>query len=120
MSGSLQTSVQQPTHLAVWLAAFPSSSFVEGYFKINLLVISLHCCLIGLEDKEKGGFAKTLTISFLVLSDIHVFIIDCITSGLQFSGIISDDTVAEKLQTPPGVGELVIIRLVIVILTTLG
>ena len=38
-------------------------------------------------------------ISFLVLSDKHLLLIDGITSGLQFSGIINDDTVAGELST---------------------
>jgi len=54
--------------------------------------ISLQRCLPGLGEVENNRFPKTLTISFLVLSVMHLFLIDCITSGLQLSGISIDST----------------------------
>ena len=59
---------------------------------MSFFAISLQWCLPGLGEVENNRFPKTLTISFLVLSVMHLFLIDCITSGLQLSGINIDST----------------------------
>ena len=64
---------------------------------ISKLIFLPFYCTVVLEDKEKSRFTKTLIISFLALSDKHLLLIDCITSGLQFSGIINDDTVVGEV-----------------------
>ena len=72
---------------------------------MSFFATSSHCCLLGFCDTENNEFAKTRTISFLVLSVMHLFLMDFITSGLQLSGITKDTTVAELLDPPVRVEE---------------
>jgi len=65
---------------------------VDGNFKTSFFAISLQWCLPGLDERENNKFASTRIISFLVLSVMHLALKDCITSGLQLSGITRDAT----------------------------